>query len=430
MGIFGGSFSTGLVTGFATSVDQSLQDAMAKRDEELSTAKKYMMIRQQQKQDKADEEDARIKKNLNRFIEEFGGDVAKGLAAYKAAGGSADSAEAFFADVDETRGAGLDYNLMDKFKADNIDFTQFSDLTAEKAFASVRTEIKPVDIQMQDTGLLSKIGLGRKDMGSGISAEINQMIPPVEKEAISGLSGAILDRTGTLSSIRVKNELETALGALEQRFDIVSAKIASGKDAFGKEIMPNEITKLRIQQSDLIAMMGAKEKALNPTDATSGPKLTELNSLYKTNLSTFKDLNTFQLDESGLATMQVGDDLLSGDEAKAAYNAQYKEFEEDFVRNAILDSDGDFVSGDAEYTAKALGMGDAVTKVQQSIIEQNQTQQQPSTPSPSASQVRSNPQAYVNNVLQVNPTVSVATLRQALIAANVPVSEIDNILGR
>ena len=108
---------------------------------------------------------------------------------------------------------------------------------------------------------------------------------------------------------------------------------------------------------------------------------------------------------------------------------KYKEFEEDFVRNAILDSDGDFVSGDAEYTAKALGMGDAVTKVQQSIIEQNQTQQQPSTPT-TASQVRSNPQAYINKVLQSNPNVTTATLRQALIAANVPVSEIDNILGR
>ena len=52
MGIFGGSFGTGLAKGLAEGSTKALQDAMDKREEELSTAQKYMMIRQQQKQEK------------------------------------------------------------------------------------------------------------------------------------------------------------------------------------------------------------------------------------------------------------------------------------------------------------------------------------------------------------------------------------------
>ena len=113
MGLFSGSFGTGLVTGLATSVDKSLRDAMDKRDEELSSARKFWQTRQAQKMDLAEQRDSRIKKSLNRLIDEMDGDVAGGLAAFKAAGGDPDSVELFIKDLDETRAAGLEYNLQD-----------------------------------------------------------------------------------------------------------------------------------------------------------------------------------------------------------------------------------------------------------------------------------------------------------------------------
>ena len=48
MGLFSGSFGTGLVTGLASSVDKSLQNAMDKRDEEMSAARKFWQTRQAQ----------------------------------------------------------------------------------------------------------------------------------------------------------------------------------------------------------------------------------------------------------------------------------------------------------------------------------------------------------------------------------------------
>jgi len=86
MGLFSGSFGTGLVTGLATSVDKSLRNAMDKRDEELSSARKFWQTRQAQKMDLAEQRDSRIKKSLNRLIDEMNGDAAAGLAAFKAAG--------------------------------------------------------------------------------------------------------------------------------------------------------------------------------------------------------------------------------------------------------------------------------------------------------------------------------------------------------
>ena len=177
------------------------------------------------------------------------------------------------------------------------------------------------------------------------------------------------------------------------------------------------------------AAIGAKETASNASTST-GASLTEISSLYKTRLSNEPSLKTYSKnDQTGVITMLVNGEIVEGKQADDAYDAAFATLQDNFIRDGILDDSGDFVSAEAEYTAKALGMGDAVTKVQQSIIEQNQNQQQSSVSKNTAATVRSNPQAYINKVLQSNPTVTTATLRQALIAANVPQSEIYNLLG-
>ena len=79
MGLFSGSFSKGLVTGLATSVDKSLRNAMDKRDEEMSAARRFWQTRQVQKLDLKEEHDRRATKALDRLIREANGDVALGL---------------------------------------------------------------------------------------------------------------------------------------------------------------------------------------------------------------------------------------------------------------------------------------------------------------------------------------------------------------
>lgn len=444
MGIFGGSFGTGLAKGLAEGTTRALQDAMDKREEELSTAQKYMMIRQQQKQEKADTEDARIKENLNRFIDEFNGDVARGLAAYKAAGGSADRAEAFFAEVDETRSSGLDYNLMDKFKADNIDFSQYGDLTPEKAFASVRTEITPISVQMQDTGLLSKVGLGRKDMGADVSDAVNARIPSVEREGIEGLVGGVLDRSGTISSIRAKNELEDAVGSLSDQYDTVTSKLTTGKDAFGRDLPKNQMLELRLQQADLVAAINAKTIATDGATST-GPTGTEISSLYKTRLANEPSLKTYSKnDQTGVITMLVNGEIVEGKDADTAYDAAFETLKENFVRDAILDENGNYVSTDAKYTAKALSMGDAVTKVQQSIISQNNNtvvQQDDSSVIDDqeiqkwsdTSSVLADPTGYVDWMTTSAPDITttiegITDLENALLQSGVSRADVDSLL--
>ena len=45
MGLFSGSFGTGLITGLASSVDRSMRDAITRRNSEMSEARKYVATR-------------------------------------------------------------------------------------------------------------------------------------------------------------------------------------------------------------------------------------------------------------------------------------------------------------------------------------------------------------------------------------------------
>ena len=147
MGLFSGDFGAGLVEGVAESVDQSLKSAMEKREKELSRARQFWETRQAQRQDLADDHDKRAGDALDQFIDEFNGDVAKGLAAYKHFK-TVDKAEAGLAEIEASRAAFGQFNVNDYFSFEGIDLSQFADLSREDAFASIRAEVKPLDIQM------------------------------------------------------------------------------------------------------------------------------------------------------------------------------------------------------------------------------------------------------------------------------------------
>ena len=101
---------------------------------------------------------------------------------------STDVAEQYLKDVDDTRRkTGAEYSLWISLTLRALICLSLLILTAFEARAAIRTEVKPVDVQMEDTGLLSKIGLGKEDMGAEVSADINELMPARERVDIEGL---------------------------------------------------------------------------------------------------------------------------------------------------------------------------------------------------------------------------------------------------
>ena len=369
MGIFGGSFGSGFVTGLAQSVDKNLQLAIDRRNEDLSEAKKYTLQMQRAKAERADERDTRAEKALDRMIKEAGGNVAMGLAAYNAAGGEVEQVEGFLANLDETRGRGMEYNLADKLDLQGVDLTQFKDLTRERAFASIRTEVRPVTtLNLEDTSGLQKIGLGMENMGAGISKSVNDMIPAREREAIDGIVGAALDRSGMAKSADYQRELEASAPSLKTQLGNNLNKIRTGQDLMGKTLSESEITELELQNAKLIGTIGSIAKA-EAAATDTGPTLTELSSLYSSGLSKLQTDLGFDLNSTtGIMTIAGPDGILEGPSAQAYWKKQKDQFKLNFVRNSIFDTSGNYISNDADFAAKALGLGDIANTVRTDIL--------------------------------------------------------------
>lgn len=358
MGLFSGGFGTGLATGLAESVDQSLKTAMDKRDKEISRARQFWETRQAQKMDLADEHDRRAEAALGKLIGEFKGDVAKGLAAYQAVGGDVDSVEAYLTDLTDTRKAVGQYDITEKLNLDGVDMSQFADITREQALGSIRMEVKPVDVQMEDTGLLSKVGLGMKNMGEAVSTQINQNIPPRERDAIASIAGATMDRTGMISNIKHKAEMQNQIGSLENQLGVLAYQISKGTDAMGKELNEADLANLEVQKANVLATMGAMQRELDPN---KGPTAGTIASMYSKGLSELTNELGFEVSPEGIATITTREGReLVGAEALAHWRTERDAWKADFTKNSILDESGNYVSNDAEVYARGLGLSDFV----------------------------------------------------------------------
>ena len=108
MGLFSGSFGTGFVTGLAGSVDRSLQDAITRRNSEMSDARKYIQTRRATKLDayeaKKQKFDEETQLAFDALARELGDDVDLTYAAFKRLGTAAD-VQNYIADVKTTRKA-------------------------------------------------------------------------------------------------------------------------------------------------------------------------------------------------------------------------------------------------------------------------------------------------------------------------------------
>jgi hypothetical protein len=274
--LFSGSFSKGLVTGLATSVDKSLRNAMDKRDEEMSSARRFWQTRQAQKLDLKEEHDRRATKALDRLIREADGDVALGLAAYQAAGNSPEDVEKYLVKIDAVRDAKGTFKLSDSLILPEGYEAGKVTVGREAAMSSVGMRLKGVDassIAINDP--LSKIGLGLKGGASqDVANKINSLVPPSEVTEVEGLSGVQLDMSKMLAAEQYAQDqakYEKAMGPSnydEAMFEVNTALSGIKRDDFETEDEFQAARNVQLEKrqgilKDIAAVAAAEEAAGN-----------------------------------------------------------------------------------------------------------------------------------------------------------------------
>ena len=356
MGLFSGSFGTGLVTGLATSVDKSLQDALDKRDSEMSSARKFWQTRQAQKLDLAEAEDRRSEKALNRLIKEANGDVALGFAAYQAAGGDVDSVENFIARMDATKEAKGTFSLTDAL---TIPEGYDAGLKREDAFSAIRTPISGVSASAIDIDdPLANIGLGlRGGAANRVADKVNNLIPPQEVTRIEGFEGASLDMSKMLEAeeyVRNKELHDKAMGPdtfEEQLFEISNQRFNLKREDFdSEEAFDVARDKLDAQFND-IAARKAKVAALD-ANLTSGAS----DSILRIS---WKDAKTYAYADLGLGG-KTGEEYYIGDDGQAVFKIADPEGYAAREKQAIRQAARSFVNtqggADGSFTQSALNV--------------------------------------------------------------------------
>lgn len=359
-----GMFAKGLVKGLAGSIDRNLQMAMSRRQDDVSRAKTFWMTRQAQKLDAAEEHDRMAEKHLNRLINEFGGDVSKGLAAYKALGGDVDSVGKYLDEVDETRKV-TSYNLADKFKFDGIDLSQFADLSRKQALGAVSMEIKPLDIQYTDTSGLSKIGLGLKDAGKDISASVNQLIPARDFTEVRNLTNSL---KGTFDTSGLKAGIEFNMKQQQHRATM-AANIPSLEKQLSQNILdiaktndPDKLKKLQDKQTLLITTIESVAKAKDPSSGEVS--ISVLSRSYDNMLDQTESSAGFSTSQGVNIVDPTTGQQVFGEDALRVYAPIKKAAEKQFIINNILNADQTaFRSKDAEAMVRLKGLSPLVDEV-------------------------------------------------------------------
>ena len=284
------SFWTGFGTGLAKSVDQGLQKAMSKRDDELSRAKTFWQTRQAQKLDQKDSYDARAEKALKRMISEAGDDATLGLAAFNAAGGDPDSVEALIKRIDATRASKGTYSILDSLKTADGEPIKAGEnaIGLDAALKSVRMQLKGVDasnIKIDDP--LSKFGLGLKGGASQAAADsVNSMIPPETVEKITGIPKATLDMSNMLEAEKYAQDQKIIAKQLtptlaESNASIVQELMSLDPSA---EDFAGQSAKLIAKQTQVLTAIGAEAKAKD-TSTTGSLTTSTLNTMYQQQLT-------------------------------------------------------------------------------------------------------------------------------------------------
>ena len=360
-----GMFAKGLVKGLAGSIDRNLQMAMSRRQDDVSRAKTFWMTRQAQKLDAADEHDRMAEKHLNRLINEFGGDVSKGLAAYKALGGDVDSVGKYIDDLDETRQAGISYNIADKFKFDGVDLSQFADLSRKQALGAVSMEIKPLDIQYTDTSGLSKIGLGLKDAGKDISASVNQLIPERDFAEVRALTDTLrgkFDPSGLKAGVEFSMKQQQHRATMAANIPSLEKQLSQNILEIAKTNDPDKLKKLQDKQTLLITTIESVAKAKDPSSGEVS--ISVLSRSYDNMLEQTESSAGFSTSQGVNIVDPTTGQQVFGEDALKVYAPIKKAAEKQFIINNILNADQTaFRSKDAEAMVRLKGLSPLVDEV-------------------------------------------------------------------
>jgi len=360
-----GMFAKGLVKGLAGSIDRNLQMAISRRQDDVSRAKTFWMTRQAQKLDAADEHDRMAEKHLNRLINEFGGDVSKGLAAYKALGGDVDSVGKYIDDLDETRQAGISYNIADKFKFDGVDLSQFADLSRKQALGAVSMEIKPLDIQYTDTSGLSKIGLGLKDAGKDISASVNQLIPERDFAEVRALTDTLrgkFDPSGLKAGVEFSMKQQQHRATMAANIPSLEKQLSQNILEIAKTTDSDKLKKLQDKQTLLITTIESVAKAKDPSSGEIS--ISVLSRSYDNMLDQTESSAGFSTSQGVTIVDPTTGQRVFGEDALKVYAPIKKAAEKQFIINNILNADQTaFRSKDAEAMVRLKGLSSLVDEV-------------------------------------------------------------------
>ena len=360
-----GMFAKGLVKGLAGSIDRNLQMAISRRQDDVSRAKTFWMTRQAQKLDAAEEHDRMAEKHLNRLINEFGGDVSKGLAAYKALGGDVDSVGKYIDDLDETRQAGISYNIADKFKFDGVDLSQFADLSRKQALGAVSMEIKPLDIQYTDTSGLSKIGLGLKDAGKDISASVNQLIPERDFAEVRALTDTLrgkFDPSGLKAGVEFSMKQQQHRATMAANIPSLEKQLSQNILEIAKTTDSDKLKKLQDKQTLLITTIESVAKAKDPSSGEVS--ISVLSRSYDNMLDQTESSAGFSTSDGVTIVDPTTGQRVFGEDALKVYAPIKKAAEKQFIINNILNADQTaFRSKDAEAMVRLKGLSSLVDEV-------------------------------------------------------------------
>ena len=394
MGLFGGSFTTGLASGLATSVGTAIKDDMERRETRLDKLRTFYETRQVQEQDRAKAEDKRTENHLTRLRNEAGIGAAEVVALYKGLGGTNDSLDNHFSTVDTNKTlGGTTFDYTDMLKNSGVDLSQYGNFTMQDALDNFRYEISAPDINYTEApSMLSALGLKQDSdkVSASLTRDMQDLVPNVSR-IDSGIKSMAMPEgfySGTEQALKAKADrteydLKDRVGVANEAVQAAQNLIYKIKDS-EKNLSPEEyeeqlaeanlaLERATKRQKGAIKLAQTVSTMTNRADIISLPLRAGVYEKAKKALDDsiqfggVGDKASAIIVEGDTFTTitgvekKAGDELVGEDAAKYRAEKQY-DYDYDLVANTLTDDAGEFVEGSAK-----LMMEDGLNLISNSV---------------------------------------------------------------
>ena len=341
-------FFQGLATGLAEGSTTAINKDMTRRQKQIDATMNRIADRRERQLEKADVHDESVEEYYKEIANEFEGDNVAALAAYNAMGGTLNSVKLIMDDYRQTKLTDpTTMSLSERLGQDGItyDKAKFGNISFDDALESLYKDVPTTeasDVQYQDTGLLSRLGLGKKDAGKSIAAQVNALIPGREAGEDYNISGATFDRTGMLSQRLFEEQFKNK--KLEEIEASLYSDFTKAPDGPEKEALRLELDRLK------------KYRDEGNNNFTS----TELYRGYSTVLSNFNQkIEDMTNDFEGYSTMTIDDVVYSSEDGTYAPKVAELKAEEfrPWVGRTLVGSDAS-VTSEAQNFINNFDFGD------------------------------------------------------------------------